>query len=151
MRLPVEQYYELDPELIVPLHGNHFALMVPRVHVRRCAAAMLLPLAMHAHALRARRCDLPSFSSGTSGLQGLRISALSVQLLGVWLEPRVEVEVRLTAARDCVIITVQNPSPAPMMFSCRQPRMPRTLSPFLQAPMMSLPAGSCHAQNTPCR
>lgn len=34
MQLPVEQYYELDPALIVPLHGNKFALMVPRIHVR---------------------------------------------------------------------------------------------------------------------
>ena len=34
MRLPVEQYYELDPDLIVPRQGNRFGLMVPRVHVR---------------------------------------------------------------------------------------------------------------------
>ena len=33
MRLPVEQYYELDPALIVPRQGNRFGLMVPRVHV----------------------------------------------------------------------------------------------------------------------
>ena len=33
MRLPVEQYYELDPAMIVPRQGNRFGLMVPRVHV----------------------------------------------------------------------------------------------------------------------
>ncbi|KAK9810001.1 hypothetical protein WJX72_003183 [[Myrmecia] bisecta] len=33
MQLPVEQYFELDPELIKPLSGNRYLLKVPRVHL----------------------------------------------------------------------------------------------------------------------
>ena len=33
MRLPVEQYHELDPTMIRPLGGRRFALTVPRIHV----------------------------------------------------------------------------------------------------------------------
>lgn len=33
MQLPVEQYYELDPEMIRPLGGRVFALTVPRTEV----------------------------------------------------------------------------------------------------------------------
>ena len=44
MQLPVEQYYELDPNMIVPLYGNTFALMVPRVHVRHTPCCSMSPL-----------------------------------------------------------------------------------------------------------
>lgn len=33
MRLPVEQYYELDPSMIKPLGGDRFQLAVPRIQL----------------------------------------------------------------------------------------------------------------------
>lgn len=33
MRLPVEQYYELDPTMIKPLGGDCFQLAVPRIQL----------------------------------------------------------------------------------------------------------------------
>lgn len=42
MRLPVEQYSELDPTIISPLEGKSFALRVPRIHV--CPSPLPAPL-----------------------------------------------------------------------------------------------------------
>ena len=69
MRLPVSAYYELDKAMIRPLPGNHFALVVPRVHVSACLMASLW--------LASPRLTLSA----------------PMQLFNIWLEPLVETAV----------------------------------------------------------
>ena len=92
MELPVEQYYELDPQMIRPLGGNRFALTVPRTEVR-CACpqnsrvfSTVCPMPWGAWAMSTVLLSHPV------RLQALQ-AVVWVQLLGVWVEPLVEIQV----------------------------------------------------------
>lgn len=83
MRLPVEQYYELQPEMIKPLGGNQFALAVPRVNVSAGLNVCCVLLAHIAH-----------------------LFSHVLQIFSVWVEPLCQIEVTSSENPDVVTLKV---------------------------------------------
>ncbi len=129
MSLPVNKFALLDPDLINPGKGNRFLLRVPRINVRpprKCLSSVfafrgLLPTHLSASSMQRQRLSQvgivclwtacsgsPKWGSNQilpSCIWRQRLNQLGVaQLLSVWLEPLVEVEVVASLGRVSIIV-----------------------------------------------
>ena len=105
MSLPTDKFALLDPELIQQLcKGNRYLLSVPRINVRRLC----------------HNADTIWHSLGPfQAVQFVLSLTQSAQLLSVWLEPLVEVEVVASPGRVSILVRPPRPHRAPLTAGAR--------------------------------